>query len=180
MEKKSLNKMKDVQAILNDAALKPKEKTEALSKWLLAHPKQLTGLIAFASAAKDPVKATCIEAMEFATKTDPAIAGKDCLDFVTATLTAKAPRVKWESAKVIGNIAHRFPGELKEPVKNLLVNSEHSGTVVRWSAAFALGEIVKMKTPLNKMLLPAIEAIVVREEKNSIRKIYLAALKKAA
>jgi len=49
---------------------------------------------------------------------------------------------------------------------------------VRWSAAFALGEIVKLKTRYNKTLVPAIEAICNSEEKNSIKKIYLDAVKK--
>jgi hypothetical protein len=50
---------------------------------------------------------------------------------------------------------------------------------VRWSAALALGEIIKMKTAINQELIPAIESICEQEEKNSIKKIYIAALKKA-
>jgi HEAT repeat protein len=167
----------DFQKFFNDKSIKPKEKTEALSKWLLENPKDIDDLIDLAKASKDPVKATCIESMEFATKSNPEIASSDCLDYVTKTLTEKAPRIKWESAKVIGNIAHLYPDKLDEAVKNLLVNSEHSGTVVRWSAAFALGQIIKLKTPRNKKLIPEIESICKREEKNSIKKIYLAALK---
>lgn len=164
--------------ILSASDLKPKEKTEALSNWLLKNPKKLGELIAFASGAKDPVKATCIEAIEFATKANPAIATEECLEFMSENLLAKAPRVKWESAKVIGNIAHLFPTRLNAAIKNLLVNAEHERTVVRWSTAFALGEIIKLKTSKNKYLIPAIEAIVKREEKNSIKKIYAAVLKK--
>jgi hypothetical protein len=52
------------------------------------------------------------------------------------------------------------------------------GTVVRWSTAFALGQIIKIKSSLNKELIPTAEAICEREEKNSIKKIYLEALKK--
>jgi len=168
----------DFQELLNDKSIKPKEKTEMLSKWITNNPKEITGIIEFAKKSKDPVKATFIEALEFSTKSDPGIATLAVLKFVSNTLTEKAPRVKWESAKVVGNIAHLFPNELDEAIRNLLVNSEHSGTVVRWSAAFGLGEIIKMKTALNKSLIPAIEAICQHEEKNSIRKIYLAALKK--
>lgn len=135
-------------------------------------------LTAFAEKAKDPAKTTCIEALEFATKQKPAIADKKCFLFVSTALTAKAPRVKWESARVIGNVAHLFPDNLDEAIKNLLVNSEHEGTVVRWSAAFALGEILKLRTKYNNQLMPAIEAIIGREEKNSIKKIYLEAVKK--
>jgi hypothetical protein len=102
-----------------------------------------------------------------------------CLNFVTETLSHEAPRVKWESAKVIGNIAHLYPARLDNAINNLLKNSEYPGTVVRWSAAFALGEIIKLKTKRNKDLIPAIEAIINREEDKAIKKIYQAALKKA-
>ncbi len=167
-----------ISELLNDKSLKPKLKTETLSKCLLDSKISTDELIAFAQTAKDSPKATCIEALEFATKQTPAIANEKCLLFVTRSLTEKAPRVKWESAKVIGNIAHLHPAKLDKAIDNLLTNSEHSGTVIRWSAAFALGEILKLNTSLNKELLPALETICNREEKNSIKKIYLDALKK--
>ncbi|TND07972.1 MAG: Uncharacterized protein FD123_2780 [Bacteroidetes bacterium] len=169
----------NIEELLSDKEQKPKAKTGTLSRWLLDQKISADDLVTFAGTAKDPAKATCIEALEFATKQKPAIAGQKCFQFVTQSLTAKAPRVKWESAKVIGNIAHLFPGKLDEAIKNLLDNSEHEGTVVRWSAAFALGEILKLKTKHTKNLLPVMEAICKREEKNSIRKIYLDAIKKA-
>lgn len=164
--------------LLNDKSKKSKEKTELLSQMILSNPKILGELIDFASSAKDPAKATCIEAIEFATKGNPEIASLACLDFVSKSLKEKAPRVKWESAKVIGNIAHLYPDDLDEAIINLLANTEHSGTVVRWSAAYALAQIIKIKTKLNMQLIPAIESICEREEKNSIKKIYIEALKK--
>lgn len=170
----------NISELLNDKTIKPKEKTEALSKLILDKKINLDDLIAFADKSKDPAKATCIEALEFATKQQATLADKNVFQFVTKTLTAKAPRVKWESAKVIGNTAHLFADKLDDAIKHLLHNSEHEGTVVRWSAAFALGEILKLKTTHNSDLLPAIEAIVNREEKNSIKKIYLDALKRVA
>ncbi len=169
----------NITELLNDKGLKPKEKTEALSTALLDQSLSVADLLVFAGKAKDPLKATCIEALEYATKQNPALATLECLQFVSIALTAKAPRVKWESAKVIGNIAHLFPDHLEEAIGNLLSNTEHEGTVVRWSAAFALGEIYKIKTPHNAELLPAFEAICAREEKGSIQKIYRDALKKA-
>jgi hypothetical protein len=80
----------------------------------------------------------------------------DCLTFVSDSLSDKAPRVQWESAKVIANIAHRYPKKLDNAICNLLANSESSGTVVRWCAALALGEIVKLRTKHTKGLIPAI------------------------
>jgi hypothetical protein len=168
----------DIQSILTDKQLKTKAKTAAISKILLDKKISMDELIKIAQSSKDPEKGTCIEAIEFATKGKPAIASSNCLAFVSKTLAEKAPRVKWESARVIANIAHLYPNKLDDAIKNLLINTEHRGTVVRWSAAFALGEIIKMNTKLNKELIPAIESICKREEQNSIRKIYLAALKK--
>ena len=167
-----------IDELLKEKSIKAKEKTETISKWILEGSLPLDELLAFAEKQKDPAKATCIESIEFATKQKPAVADENVLAFVTDALHAKAPRIKWESAKVIGNIAHLYPAKLEKAIANLLVNSNHEGTVVRWSAAFALGEILKLKTKHNKELLPEIEKILEKEEKNSIKKIYLAALKK--
>lgn len=165
--------------ILNDKSIKPKEKTESLSRLVLDHTISIDELIGFADTAKDPAKATCIEVLEFASRQQPDIIHENAFRFVTAASTAKAPRIKWESAKVIGNTASLFPAQLDEAIRNLLANTEHEGTVVRWSAAFALGEILKLKTSHNEALLPAITAIAASEEKNSIKKIYHNAIKKA-
>jgi hypothetical protein len=59
-----------------------------------------------------------------------------------------------------------------------LMNADHEGTVVRWSAATALSAILLLKTGHNEILVPAVEALLDREGKDSIRKIYSAALKK--
>jgi hypothetical protein len=108
-----------IDGLLKDKTKKAKEKTETISKWLLDGI-MLTGeLIAFAE------KATCIEAIEYATKQNPKLADERVFSFVTKTLTDKAPRVKWESAKVIGNIAHLFPMKLNKAIGNLLTNSEY-------------------------------------------------------
>jgi hypothetical protein len=92
--------------LLNDKTKKSKEKVETVSKWLLDGSLPTDELIVFAEKAKDQEKATCIEAIEFATKQNPKIADESVFAFVTKTLTENAPRVKWESAKVVGNIAH--------------------------------------------------------------------------
>jgi hypothetical protein len=86
--------------------------------------------------------------------------------------------VKWESAKVIGNIAKLFPTQLDKCVNNLLLNAEKTGTVIRWATAYALAEILKLKTELNKKLLPKVETLCENEEDNGVKKKYLDALKK--
>lgn len=168
-----------IESLLADSILSTKEKTETISRALLEAQLEVDALIAFAAKSKDPIKATCIEAFEFATNQVPGIANAALFDFVTKELGAKAPRIKWESAKVIAHIAHLFPANLSDAIKGLLVNTEHSGTVVRWSAATALGEILKLNLAKHKDLKAALETICEREEKNSIKKIYQAAFKKS-
>lgn len=164
--------------LLADKTKKAKEKAEKISHWLLQNSLQMDELIVFVEAAKDIDKATCIEALEFATKENPKIADESLFGFATKMLSETAPRVKWESARVIGNIAHLFPAKLNKAITNLLTNCEDNGTVVRWASASALGEILKLKTKYNKELLPAIEAICEREKDNGVKKKYLDAIKK--
>ena len=164
--------------IFNNKTLKQKAKTQMLSELVGNKEVSIDALIAFAKKADDTTKATCIESLEFVTKQNSSIATEKCLQFVTQTLKSEAPRVKWESAKVVGNIACLFPAKLDNAIKNLLTNTEYDGTVVRWAAAFALSEILKLKTKYNKDLLPAIETICKNEKDNAIKKKYLDAIKK--
>lgn len=167
-----------IDQLLIDKTKKIKEKTETISNWLLDGSMPIDELIAFAEKSKDSEKATCIEAIEYATKENPKLADETVLNFVTKTLTEKAPRVKWESARVIGNIANLFPTKLDKAIENLLINAEYEGTVVRWAAAYALGEILKLKTKYNTDLLPIIEVLSIKEQENGVKKKYLEALKK--
>jgi hypothetical protein len=162
--------------LINDKTRSAKEKTEIISTWLLSNELSVTELLHFASTQKDSPKATCIEGLEFATQKNPGLVQKKHFLYLTTALKEKAPRVKWESAKIIAHTAHLFKKDLETTITNLLHNTEDTGTVVRWSAALALGKIVELKTSHNAQLIPAIQAIIKREEKNSIRKIYMAAL----
>lgn len=167
-----------LEELFKDKTTKAKEKTEIIRQWIIDTSLPIDELIAFAEKSKDPVKGSCIESLEYVTKQNPNLADETLFTFVIQTLTEKAPRIKWESAKVIGNTAHLFPENLDPAITNLIANTEHEGTVVRWSAAFALGEIFKLKTKYNTSLLPTLESISEKEEKNSIKKIYLDAIKK--
>ena len=167
-----------IEQIFQDKTIKSKGKVAAIGEWLINGDLPIDELIAYAEKQKSTDKATCIEAVEYATKKLPAIANENLLLYVTKALKADEPRIKWESAKVIGNIAKNFPAQLDECIHNLLPNTEQTGTVVRWSTAYALSEILKLKTGLNKELLPKIEIICEKEEDNGVKKKYLDALKK--
>ena len=167
-----------IQELLKDKTKKAKEKTETISNWLLDGSMPTDELIVFAENSKDSEKATCIEAFEYATQKSPEIADESVLEFATKMLEENAPRVKWESAKVIANIANRFPEKLDVPIRKLLANSNYDGTVVRWATAYALGEILKLKTKHNESLMPKMELLCERETENGVKKKYLDAIKK--
>jgi len=167
----------DISLVIAEKTLPQKEKIKMIGDEIIKKNLDVDAIIQHAKNSKDTIKATCIEAIEYSSKLNPSIVNKQCFDFVIDSLMSKAPRVKWESAKVIGNSAHLFSYDLEEAIKNLLTNTEDKGTVVRWSAAFALGEIVKIKTNYQIDLIKAIEVIIDKEEKNSIKKIYQKALK---
>ena len=167
----------DIKEILSDKSLKPKGRTAKISNLLFQKKISIPEIIKFAKSAKDPDKATCIEAIEYATKNNQRFGTIECLEFAIDSLKEKAPRVKWESAKVVGNIITLFPKFADAATANLLENSKHEGTVVRWSVAFALGEIIKLRTKTNTKLIPLIEKMIQKEEKESIKKIYKNSLK---
>jgi hypothetical protein len=165
--------------ILTDKSSKAKQKVISLSSLLINGQVSIHDLISSAKSEGDINKATIIESMEYASKMQPSILDTKGFEFAIENLKSDAPRVKWESAKVIANTAHLFPKLLKKAVPNLLDNTDHSGNVVRWSAAGALSKIIQCKTELNKTLLPAIEAIEKKETDNAIKKIYQQGLKKS-
>lgn len=168
-----------IEQVFQDKTIKAKAKVATIGQWLSANELPVDELLAYAEKQKAADKATCIEAIEYATKSSPAIADENLLAFVTQSLKDAEPRVKWESARVIGNIAKQFPAQLAPSIKNLLLNTDNPGTVVRWATAYALAEILKLKTAANGKLLPAIEALCEKEADDGVKKKYLDGIKKA-
>jgi hypothetical protein len=170
----------DLAAFFKDKSVRPSAKTGILATALQSHQLSQEDLIAFAATAKDAVLGTCVESLEYVTKTDPAFVTSATLGFVITRIADNAPRVKLESARVTGNVIRLFPEMAEKAIAALLPNTAHEGTVVRWSAAFALSQILLLRLSLNDTLIPAAANIMDQEEKNSIKKIYAAALKKCA
>lgn len=167
-----------IEQVFQDKTIKAKAKVATIGEWLVNKELNTDELLVFAEKQKAADKATCIEALEYATKKAPALADEHILSFVTKALQEDEPRIKWESAKVIGNIAKLFPAQLHKALPGLLLNAANTGTVVRWASAYALAEILKLKTDLNKKLLPKIGLLSEKEIDNGVKKKYLDALKK--
>ena len=169
----------NLETLFTNTSISAKEKTTIISEWLVDQSLPIEELIGFAEQRKKDVeKATCIEAIEYVSKNNPELVTEPVFDFMIQQLTAKAPRIKWESAKVIGNSASLFKEKLASTLPPLIQNTSHTGTVVRWSAAYALGEILKTNPPFASDLIATMETLISNEEKNSIIKIYQQAIKK--
>jgi len=166
-----------INEVLNDKTLKAKGKVTLLGDWLIKGQLPVEELLACAEKQKGTQKATCIETLEYATKKQPVLGSESLLAFVTETLKDEEPRIKWESAKVIANIATLFPDQSEKAIPSLLLNAENKGTVVRWATASALVEIIRSKAGTNKKLLSKIKLLVEKEEDNAVKKKYLALLK---
>lgn len=167
-----------IEELFQDKSIKLKSKVVILGAGLLDGTLFLHSLMTYADQQKATDKATCLEAIEYATKRNVAIADSGLLTYVTITLNDKEPRVKWESAKIIGNIVRLFPDRLDQTIINLLGNTHNSGTVVRWATAYALAEIIKLKTHHNDRLVSQTELLCEFEQDNGVKKKYLDALKK--
>lgn len=168
----------NLESIFTDKSLKEKAKVSKIADLVATGELTIEELISYADKQQSVDKATCIETIEAATKKSTSIAAESLLAYVSIALKNKEPGIKWESAKVIANIAKAFPDMLDEAVTNLLTNATHEGTVVRWATATALAEIVKLKTDHNKKLVSKLEAFEKAEADGGVKKKYLDALKK--
>lgn len=120
-------------------------------------------------------KGLCMEVLEYTTHENPEI-GIKYIDCAIVYLDYKAPLVKWESARVIGNLAAKYSEKAVKAIDKLMVNTKDKGTVVRWATAFALGEIVKHNKNVQKELVKKIEDIVKKEQNSGVKNVYLKAL----
>jgi HEAT repeat protein len=158
------------------AKVKPKEKTARLTESLKRGEATVEELVEYFTGAKDSERGTCMEALEALTQDDPKAADA-VLNFVIEQIGAKAPRVKWEASRVVANSARAFPKRVAAALPALLKNTKDAGTVVRWSAAFALTEIALQAPDTRAQLLPVITRLAQSEE-GGIKKVYAQGLKK--
>jgi len=155
---------------------KPKEKVSLLATKVKKDKKLLNELVEHYEVGSVADKGNCIEVMEYVSQDKPELI-IPYLDFIIKNLDYNAPKVKWETARVIGNLASKYPDKVEKSTKKLFLNTKDEGTVVRWSVAFALTEIAKSNTKLQKKLVKKLNQIVKEESNNGVKNVYLKALK---
>ena len=169
--------MKKPEDIFEDHSMTAKQKVELLSQILKDGELQLDQLIVFCENATEKDQAVCMEAFERLSQNRPEAIPESAFSLAVSSLRKKHPGLKRESARVIANTAQLHKDKLEEATVNLLDNTDHSGTVVRWSAALALSAIVRIDSKGKTELVEAIRSLERNEEKNSIKNIYQKALK---
>lgn len=163
----------ELSTVFSDSSLKSKEKVALLAGLISTDPALIPDVLAEAPEAHH---ATVLEALEYVSQDTTFVLPQDALRFAESHLSSNMPRARWEAAKVIGNTIRHYPEMAEALVAPLIKNAGDPGTVVRWSAARALGEILRLRLPLNEDLAPRIAAVADREQKDSITKIYRKAL----
>ena len=89
-----------LEELFADKSLKSKDRSAQLQRLLDDDEVEQPALIIFAGNAKAPVKATCLEGLEYVTKTRPVFLTAAALDRGLRSWADKEPRVKRESARV--------------------------------------------------------------------------------
>jgi hypothetical protein len=158
------------------SSMKPREKVDALAAAALSDPGLVGGLLEAFKAGSVPAKGTCMEAIEAVSAKRPELV-LAYIDTIIEAISMKPPRVKWESSRTVANIAALDPAKASKAIPSLLENTAADGTVVRWSAAFALSEIARRSPARRAGLLERFKKILEAEKNGGVRKIYEKALK---
>jgi len=155
---------------------KPKELVTFLTESIEKDGKLFSQLIEILKSGSDVEKGTAADVMKHVSKNKPQIVAP-YIDDIVDYINYKAPRVKWGVPEAIGNLAQKYPNQVKKAIPKLLKNTEDKSTVVRWCAAFALTEIAKNNPIARKELEPKIEELAKNENNNGVKNVYLKALK---
>jgi HEAT repeat protein len=154
---------------------KPKMKVTLLANEIKKDESLVDDLVNIFESLSTGEQGHLMESLEYATQEQPETAASQ-IGFVIQHLGHPAPRIKWESSRIIANMAFKFPDLTEQAIPDLLKNTEDPGTVVRWSTAFALGEIAKESITAQETLIPIMKDQVEKEKNNGVRNVYRKAL----
>lgn len=151
--------------------LTAKKKAKAIGAELLAGTVQPSSLLKKNQSLPEPQLAIVIEALEGATRKKPELVDRKAFAHLVDCLSHAAPRVKWEAARTISNVAALHIDHLEPAVDALLDNSSNESTVVRWATAQALAAIVRAGHG-GDALRARVRKIATKEQDDGVRKVY--------
>jgi hypothetical protein len=170
--------MSQIEVIIK-SKIKTKEKQTKLVDAVINGIVPVKEFVDYFVAASDVEKGTCADVMKNISTQNPEILAP-YIDNLIEYINYPLPRVKWGVPEAIGNMAKLYPDETAKAVSYLLENTtdeKQNTTVIKWCAAFALGEIAKSNIRIRKELLPIFEEITTRETNNGVKNVYLKAIK---
>lgn len=165
----------DILKEIKGSKKKPKELVVFLAAEAKKDKKTLAGVADGLKKGSPVEKGVCAEVLEYVSRDDPDSAAP-FIGTVAEYINFDAPKVKWETSRIIANLAPKFAYELEKAVPKLLINTKDKGTVVRWSAALALTEIAKKNQKIANSLLPTFVELSKKDKNSGVKNIYLKTL----
>lgn len=156
--------------------LTAKKKAKAIANALLSGTLKPQSLLEVSPELPDAELAIVMESLEGATRKEPALVNDKLFNLLVESLGHKAPRVKWEAARTISNVALHHTEHFGPAVDALLANTTSDGTVVRWATAQALSAILRAGYADNNFRAMLSE-IAAREQDGGVRGVYDKALR---
>ena len=156
--------------------LTAKKKAKAIADALLSGTLKPQALLEAIPKLPDAELAIVMESLEGATRKEPALVNDKLFALLVESLGHAAPRVQWEAARTIGNVAKEHAEHLGSAVDALLVNTTNDGTVVRWATAQALAAILRVGYRDNNFRA-SLSEIAAREQDEGVRGVYDKALR---
>ncbi len=152
-----------------------KKKAKAIADALLSGTLKPEALLEISPTPTDAELAILMESLEGATRKNPALANDKLFTLLVESLSHTAPRVQWEAARTISNVASRHAERLGPAVHTLLENTTNDGTVVRWATAQALAAILRVGYKDNNFRA-RLKEIAASEQDEGVRRVYDKAL----
>lgn len=156
---------------LLDSKLTAKKKAKAIADALLSETLKPSDLAEASPKLPDVELAIVMESLEGATRKEPGLVNDKLFALLVECLAHASPRVQWEAARTISNVAKRHSEHLGPAVDALLVNTTNDGAVVRWATAQALTAILRAGYTDNGLRLRLSE-IAAREQDEGVRGVY--------
>lgn len=169
--------MTNIEEILR-SNMKPKGKQTMLVEAVISGKIPVDEFIVYFEQAKDVDKGTCADVMKHSSAKAPALLAP-YIDILIGYINHPLPRVKWGVPETIGNLAKNYPDQVVKAIPYLLLNTtdnKKNTTVIKWCAAFALGEIAKYNPDTRKQLILIFKEFVTNEKNTGVKNVYKKAL----
>ena len=165
--------------ILRDKSLKGVARRLAVIELMLNGECPLASLEDLMPQLDERESATVLEALEEISnkKLMPLEVGH--LSLVIPYIASSNNSCRREASRTVGNLAVTFPNEVGDAILLLMPNTADESTVVRWSAAYALGRIIVLPSYAQSGLYDELQQIAATETEHGVKSQYDKALKKA-